>query len=66
MKVYINLKEVEIRDNSTVAEMLEQCGYKAGGLAVAVSDKVIPRKFWAAETILPCSKITIIKAVCGG
>lgn len=66
MKVYINLKEVEIRDNSTVADMLGQCGYKGGGLAVAVCDKVIPRKFWTSEEILPGSKITIIKAVCGG
>lgn len=66
MKIYVNLKPMEIDDGSTVATMLDLCGYNMPGVAVAVNNKVIPRRVWASTELLPDSHVTIIKAVCGG
>lgn len=67
MKVVINHKEVELpADVDNVAAMLNSQGISENGHAVAVNNRVVPRKDWASFRIENGMKITVIKAVCGG
>lgn len=65
MKVCINSKETEIRARS-LSELATELDLPAKGIAVAVSNKVVPRSDWDKTPIEEGAVIVIIKAVCGG
>ena len=66
MKVYLNNKEIELENNSTIQLLLEQTEFINPGIAVAVNNTVIQRAKWDEYFLNDNDKITIIKAVCGG
>ena len=71
MKVYLNNREFELENNSTLQCLLEQSGIinpsiMKLGIAAAVNNYVIPKAQWNAYFLNDNDKITIINAVCGG
>ena len=61
MEVFINHSPVETDAATTLAELLMQ-----EGIAVAIDNKVVPRSEWPTTRLQAGTKITVIRAVCGG
>lgn len=66
MEVFINHSPVETDAATTLAELLMQEGIATDGIAVAIANKVVPRSEWPTTRLQAGTKITVIRAVCGG
>lgn len=66
MEVFINHSPVETDAATMLAELLMQEGIAADGIAVAIANKVVPRSEWPTTRLQAGTKITVIRAVCGG
>ena len=66
MEVFINHSPVETDAATTLAELLMQEGIATDGIAVAIDNKVVPRSEWPTTRLQAGTKITVIRAVCGG
>jgi len=66
MKIYLNDKEIELENNSTLLFLLEQSNLIGPGIAVAVNNSVIQKSKWDIYFLNDNDKIVIIKAFCGG
>ena len=53
-------------DASIVCERDSHKGIAADGIAVAIANKVVPRSEWPTTRLQAGTKITVIRAVCGG
>ncbi len=65
MKVTINNKETETQAK-TVKELAEEMKLPATGVAIAISNVMVPRDEWATTAINENADIVIVKAFCGG
>lgn len=65
MKVTINNKETETQALN-VKQLAEELNLPATGVAVAISNTMVPRDEWESTKILEGADIVIIKAFCGG
>lgn len=66
MQIYINREPVEVNPKLNLAEILESQGILLQGMAVAISNKVVPRAAWTATYLAEGANVTVISAVCGG
>ena len=65
MKVRINNNEVETQE-TTVAELAQEQKLPEKGVAVAISNEMVPRTEWAQRALKEGDDIVILKAFCGG
>ena len=65
MKVNINNKETETQALN-VKQLAEELNLPATGVAVAISNHMVPRDEWETTKILEGADIVIVKAFCGG
>ena len=65
MKVNINNKQTETQALN-VKQLAEELNLPAKGIAVAISNKMIPRDNWESTPVVEGADIVIIKAFCGG
>ena len=65
-KIYINGKEFIIKENTTLAQLIEKLDLGKKSFALAVNSEVIKKENLESFIILPHSKIEIISAVGGG
>ena len=65
MKVRINNNEVETQA-TTVAELAQEQKLPEKGVAVAISNEMVPRTEWAQRVLKEGDYIVILKAFCGG
>ena len=65
MKVIINNKETETQAK-TIKELAEEMKLPATGVAVAISNVMVPRDEWASTEVKENADIVIGKAFCGG
>lgn len=65
MNVTVNNKPVET-GASTLKELAVQLGLPEKGVAVAVSNKMVPRSEWENFAITEGVSIIVIRASCGG
>ncbi len=65
MKVNINNKETETQALN-VRQLAEEMKLPATGVAVAISNKMVPRDEWDSTPIKEGADIVIVKAFCGG
>ncbi len=65
MKVKINNNEVETQA-TTVAELAQEQKLPEKGVAVAISNEMVPRTEWAQRALKEGDDIVILKAFCGG
>ena len=63
MKVTINNKETETQAK-TIRELAQELDLPATGVAVAISNEMVPRDEW--ENTLIAEGADIVKAFCGG
>lgn len=65
MKVNINNKETETQALN-VKQLAEELNLPAKGVAIAISNSMVPRNDWKQTPIAEGADIVIIKAFCGG
>ena len=65
MKVRIKNNEVETQA-TTVAELAQEQKLPEKGVAVAISNEMVPRTEWAQRALKEGDDIVILKAFCGG
>nr|WP_295440402.1 sulfur carrier protein ThiS [uncultured Prevotella sp.] len=65
MKVNINNKETETQALN-VKQLAEELNLPAKGVAIAISNSMVPRDEWEQTSITEGADIVIIKAFCGG
>lgn len=65
MKIKINNKEVET-SAKTVAELAAEQNLPEKGVAIAISNNMVPRTEWNNRKIAEGDDIVILKAFCGG
>lgn len=46
--------------------VLRRMQFPESGIAVAIDNKVVPRTLWDTTLLSADSRITVIRAVCGG
>ncbi len=66
MYITINNNPIVCKDNLQLSKILESNNTPICNIAVAVNDKVIPKRQWDTEIIYNNDRILIIKAVQGG
>lgn len=66
MTVTINGESRELRDGTTVTELLAALGAGPNGIAVACNDRVVRRSSYERHRINQGDRVEIIKAVAGG
>ena len=66
MKIYINQKEIEVQDSSSVKELLDMQQISIEGTAIAIDNKLVPKNEWNDRILTEGNKITIIRATFGG
>lgn len=65
MLITVNDESVEIREGTTVAELIGTLGFPDKGIAVAVDWAVLPRSEWD-DVVAAGAKIEVVTAVQGG
>ena len=65
MNITVNNKSVAT-EATTLLALSEELSLPEKGVAVAISNQMIPRSEWASTTISEGTSIIIIKAACGG
>lgn len=65
MKVKINNQETETQAFN-VKQLADQLNLPAKGVAIAISNSMVPRDQWEETLITEGADIVIIKAFCGG
>ena len=65
MKIKINNKEVETQA-LTVADLAKEQNLPEKGVAVAISNEMVPRMEWENRMLKEGDDIVILKAFCGG
>lgn len=65
MKVTINNKETETQAK-TIRELAQELDLPTTGVAVAISNEMVPRDEWENTLITEGADIVIVKAFCGG
>ena len=65
MKVTINNKET-VTQAKTIRELAQELDLPATGVAVAISNEMVPRDEWENTLITEGADIVIVKAFCGG
>ena len=65
MKVTINNKETETQAK-TIRELAQELDLPATGVAVAISNEMVPRDEWENTLITEGADIVMVKAFCGG
>ena len=65
MKITVNNKEVDTQA-ANLLQLTEELALPAQGVAVAISNRMIPRTEWAETALTEGANVVIIKAACGG
>ncbi|WP_028979827.1 sulfur carrier protein ThiS [Sporocytophaga myxococcoides] len=66
MEVIVNNERTPITSDK-LSSLLDQLNIKESkGVAVAINDRVLPKKHWATQTLKDQDKVTIIRATQGG
>ncbi len=65
MTVKVNNKEV-LTNATTLSELASELALPEKGVAVAVSNKMIPRSEWQDTSLSEGVSIVVIRATCGG
>ncbi len=63
MQLRVNDEDRQLPEGSTVADVV---GERAGGVAVAVNQTVVPRSAWPAVTLNHGDRVEILEAHQGG
>lgn len=65
MNIIINGKSADVKA-ANISELAAELGLPEKGVAVAVSNKMVPRTEWENTALSANDNVVIIKAACGG
>lgn len=65
MKITVNNQEIDTRA-TTLRQLAEELSLPDRGVAVAVSNRMVPRTEWENYQLAEGASVVIIKAACGG
>lgn len=65
MNITVNSKSIET-EAANLQSLADELALPEKGVAVAVSNKMVPRAEWAATLLMEGANVVIIKAACGG
>ncbi|MBO7591862.1 MAG: sulfur carrier protein ThiS [Bacteroidaceae bacterium] len=65
MDILINNKKTNV-SSTNLLELAKEMNLPEKGVAVAISNQMIPRTEWASTPITEGADVVIIKAACGG
>jgi len=66
VRVFVNSKEQEIPDGSSVARLIELLGLAQKRVAVEVETQLVTKSEWAATILKPGERVEIVSFVGGG
>lgn len=66
MRISVNNKQTDLLKGNTIAELATQLELPVLGVAIAVNNRMIPRKEWETYKLHEGDNLVIIKAACGG
>jgi len=66
MKITLNGDDQEIRDDSSLLELLETSGFGGKRVAVEINRQIVPRSMHAERRICAGDRIEIVHAIGGG
>lgn len=66
MHIVCNGSSVELPESTTVTLFLQQQGLSPLGMALAISDELIPRSQWPSKVLQEGDRLTLIRAAQGG
>ena len=66
MKVLVNHKIQELKDNANLMDLLTHMQLPEKGIALAIDNKVIPKNEWQCFKLSDQMKVTMIRATQGG
>ncbi|MDO8907355.1 MAG: sulfur carrier protein ThiS [Pseudohongiella sp.] len=66
MQIQVNGKAVDLPDNSTIIDLLEQLGMTTGRLAVELNTEIVPRSQHASTALKNGDCVEIVHAIGGG
>jgi len=66
MEVLVNGKTVELKEKSSVQDLIHSLSLSNSRVAVAVNNQVIPREKWASTVLKKGDKVLIVKPIQGG
>ena len=66
MTILVNGEPHELRQGSTVADVVRLIGRAPKGLAVAVNEEVVPRTRWLSTALHERDRVEVLTAAAGG
>lgn len=66
MTVFVNHKEVQVKEFANLDYLLESLNLSKDGLALAIDNKVIPKNNWGKFELNDNMMVTVIRATQGG
>lgn len=68
MNLVVNGSQLELREQATVADVVEHVAPERGrrGTAVAVNGEVVPKKDWSGSRLSSGDRVEILHAIGGG
>lgn len=66
MKIKLNNKEYDINEGSNLLLFIQSTDIKPEGIAIAISNTVIPKSQWETTILTEGTEIMLIHAVSGG
>ena len=66
MKIVYNHNEIEIKEDLSLKEFVDQQNFKDSALAAAVDDTIVPKKEWADFILKEGMNLDIFNLVAGG
>lgn len=66
MEIFINRTPVQVQEHTTLAQVMSSEKLDGPGVAVAIDQRVVPRGEWNDLRLEAGTRLTVIRAVCGG
>ncbi|BDD12373.1 hypothetical protein FUAX_48050 (plasmid) [Fulvitalea axinellae] len=66
MRIHVNNKAREVKDEKNVHDLLEELEVPKQGTAVAINNRVVPKDAWLSTLLAEDDKVTLIRATQGG
>lgn len=66
MKIKINGDIKELKDGSTIEELLEELSIKPVGMALEVNKEIVPKRLFGATALKEGDAVEIVRMVGGG
>ena len=66
MQVQVNGEARELRDDLTVAELVEELGFAGRRIAVEINLEIVPRSSHSSQRLQTGDRVEIVQAIGGG